>query len=35
MPISKGVLVSLVNITALLVIASNTYKHMFIWSVIS
>jgi hypothetical protein len=29
-PISKGVLVPLANITALLVIANNIYKYMFI-----
>jgi hypothetical protein len=30
MPISRGVLVPLVNIIILLVIANNIYKHIFI-----
>ena len=29
-PIGRGVLVPLANITALLIIANNVYKHMFI-----
>jgi hypothetical protein len=30
MPISRGVLVPLANITALLIIVNNVYKHIFI-----
>jgi hypothetical protein len=35
MPMGRGVLVPLASITTSLVTASNTYKHTFIWSVVS
>jgi hypothetical protein len=34
-PVGRGVLVPPASVTASLVTASNAYKHMFIWSVIS
>jgi hypothetical protein len=34
-PIGRGVLVPLASVATSLVTASNAYKHMFIWSVIS
>jgi hypothetical protein len=35
MPMGRGVLVPLASVAALLVTASNTYKRIFIWSIIS
>ena len=34
-PVGRGVLVPLASVATSLVTASNAYKHMFIWSVIS
>jgi hypothetical protein len=35
MLIGRGVLVPLTSVTTSLVMASNAYKHMFIWSIVS
>jgi hypothetical protein len=35
MPVGREVLVPPASVTASLVTASNAYKHMFIWSVVS
>ena len=35
MPIGRGVLVPPASVTISLITASNAYKHMFIWSIVS